>query len=118
MPEKFKDLLEEFRLQIPVDNKGAIEVKFGAEEGLLHDLLREVDPKMAEYFHSKDRRRVINALFKALKDRKESEVVKEEKALRYYPVLIWMRAAPDILEERIWKRIGQMIGEMGGLDEI
>lgn len=48
---------------------------------MLHDLLKELDPKMSEYFHSKDKRRVINALFKALKclrssgARTESELI-------------------------------------------
>lgn len=80
---------------------------------------------MAEYFHSKDKRRVINALFKALKclrssgARTESELIlSQQRSLRYYPVMIWMRARPDILEQRITKRIGEMVGAMGGLPEI
>jgi len=69
----------------------------------LHDLLKTVDPKMGEYLHSKDRRRVINALFKYFKylyQASDEKVVRESDIqmlhnglkLRYYPVLIWIRA--------------------------
>ena len=34
--------------------------------------------------------------------------------LRNYPVMIWLRASPGVLEDRIGRRIGQMIGEQGG----
>ena len=122
-------------MQIPPNNKAAIEEKYEDEETLLHDLLKEVDPKMGEYFHSRDRRRVINALFKYFKHAmhndlsvthdgglKESDILLNAdskcRKLRYYPVLIWMRAAPSILEQRITKRIDEMIDRMGGLQEI
>jgi tRNA A37 N6-isopentenylltransferase MiaA len=61
-------LIEDFRLNIPPDNKAAIEEKYAGErDQLLHELLSVVDPKMGSYLHSKDRRRVINALFKYFK---------------------------------------------------
>jgi tRNA A37 N6-isopentenylltransferase MiaA len=75
---------------------------------------------MAEYLHQNDTRRVINALVKYFKSLgshpiKESEIVtdlvSEGSGLRYYPILIWMRASPDILEKRVAKRIDQMIDE-------
>jgi len=64
---------------------------------------------MGEYLHSKDRRRVINALFKYFKHlykASEDKVVRESDIqmlqnglkLRYYPVLIWIRATQPILE--------------------
>lgn len=125
MDQRYREVLQEFRVQIPLDRKAVIEEKFGAEGTMLHDLLRELDPKMGEYFHSKDKRRVINALFKALKclpssgAKTESELIlSQQRALRYYPVLIWMRARHEILEQRITKRIAEMVGPMGGLNEI
>ena len=42
----------------------------------------------------------------------------EGLSLRYYPVLIWMRAKPEILEQRVAKRIDQMIDSQNGLEEI
>ena len=51
---------------IPIDDKKGVEDKYSTSEGvkLLHELLSEVDPKMAEYFHSNDRRKIVNAVFK------------------------------------------------------
>lgn len=77
---------------------------------------------MAEYLHARDTRRVINALvkyFKYMGNHRESEVATSAgSGLRYYPILIWMRANPEILEKRITKRIDQMIDEQSGLEEI
>lgn len=109
LDQKYSELIEEFRKLIPVDNKAGIEEKYSGQESLLHDLLRTVDPKMGEYLHSKDRRRVINALFKYFKylyQASDDKVVRESDIqmlqnglkLRYYPVLIWIRAAQPILE--------------------
>jgi tRNA dimethylallyltransferase len=67
LDQKYSELIEEFRKLIPIDNKAGIEEKYSGQESLLHDLLKTVDPKMGEYLHSKDRRRVINALFKYFK---------------------------------------------------
>ena len=69
LPEKFAALIEEFRINIPLDNKAEIELKYSTieDEILMHDLLKKVDPKMGEYLHARDRRRVINALFKYFK---------------------------------------------------
>lgn len=84
---------------------------------------------MGEYLHSKDKRRVINALFKCLKYRykdisgsggiKESDIhmLGEANKLRYYPIMIWMRAQQDILEKRVSKRIDDMIDKQNGLEE-
>ncbi len=80
---------------------------------------------MGEYLHSRDTRRVINALFKVLKYRyKENGGVMESDIqkgghlkFRYYPVVIWMRAEKSVLEARVAKRIDQMIDEQNGLQE-
>jgi hypothetical protein len=69
---------------------------------------------MGEYLHSKDTRRIINALFKYFKylhrdtgALKESDVQmgQEGLRLRYYPILIWMRAKHEVLEASVAKRI-------------
>jgi tRNA A37 N6-isopentenylltransferase MiaA len=75
-----------------------------------------VDPKQAEYLHTKDTRRVINALVRHFKNSPGGGG--GQMLLRYYPVMVWLRASPGVLEDRIGRRIGQMIGEQGGLDEI
>lgn len=43
-------MIEDFRNQIPVDNKAAIEEKYDSEN--LHSLLAIVDHKMSELLHS------------------------------------------------------------------
>ena len=107
--QEYSELIEDFRKLIPIDNKAGIEEKYVGQETLLHELLKTVDPKMGEYLHSKDRRRVINALFKYFKHlykASEDKVVRESDIqmlqnglkLRYYPVLIWIRATQPILE--------------------
>ena len=107
--QEYSELIEDFRKLIPIDNKAGIEEKYAGQESLLHELLKTVDPKMGEYLHSKDRRRVINALFKYFKylyQASEDKIVRESDIqmlhnglkLRYYPVLIWIRATQPILE--------------------
>lgn len=129
LPELYKPLLEDLNKAIPDDNKAFIESLYAETQSvLLHDLLKIVDPKMAEYLHVKDTRRVINALVKCLKysgnqfyqstDEKEIKTTEDQNNLRYYPILIWMKASPEILEKRIEKRIYQMINDQGGLEEI
>ena len=46
---RFDPLIESFRVNIPLDNKQAIEDTF--ESTLCHDLLKVLDPKMGEYLH-------------------------------------------------------------------
>jgi tRNA A37 N6-isopentenylltransferase MiaA len=112
LPKEFTEILKDFELNIPQDNKSAIEAKYSSQPDTLHALLTLVDPKMGEYLHSRDTRRIINALFKYFKYRncggglKESEVQTEGNSLRYYPIMVWLRASPGVLEDRITKRIG------------
>ena len=68
LPSEFSELITDFRVNVPLDNKAAIEDKYSeTKAGVLHDLLRLVDPKMGDYLHSRDTRKVINALFKYFK---------------------------------------------------
>jgi len=59
-------MISDFKEKIPIDNKNAIEEKY-EDSSMLHELLKIVDPKMGEYLHVKDKRRIINALFKYFK---------------------------------------------------
>lgn len=63
--QKYREIIEAFRKEIPMDNKNAIEVKYESEP--MHELLEIVDPKMGKYLHCKDKRRIVNALFKYFK---------------------------------------------------
>jgi hypothetical protein len=70
LPSEFSEILKDFEEQIPQDNKSAIEAKYSSSQpDTLHALLTLVDPKMGEYLHSRDTRRIINALFKCFKYR-------------------------------------------------
>ena len=62
---KWTELLAAFRQNIPIDNKQEIEDNF--ESALCHSLLSQVDPAMATYLHTNDKRKVVNALFKSFK---------------------------------------------------
>ncbi|CDW87769.1 trna mitochondrial [Stylonychia lemnae] len=119
--ERFHQLLESLKTCIPSDQKQVIEDQYESE--LIHDLLKQVDPRMAEFLHTKDKRRVINALFKYYKFLPQkigslSTASTSNTKLRFIPLFIWMSARSDILEQRIRKRINQMIDQMGGLNEI
>ena len=130
LDQKYSELIEDFKKLIPLDHKAGIEEIYTGQESLLHELLKTVDPKMGEYLHSKDRRRVINALFKYFKylyQASDEKVIRESDIqmlqnglkLRYYPVLIWIRATQPILELRVAKRIDLMVSpQMNGLAEI
>lgn len=120
----FEKLVEDFRVNIPPDNKALIEEKYDALE--LHELLKIVDLKMSEYLHSNDKRRIVNALFKFFKYMpqsngliKESDVqqMKQGLRMRFLPIIIWMCADKEILEERIRKRVDDMIYNKAGLLE-
>ena len=68
LPSEYGELIGDFRLNIPLDNKAAIEDKYSqGGNAILHDLLKIVDPKMGDYLHSRDTRKIINALFKYFK---------------------------------------------------
>lgn len=83
--------------------------------------------------HSKDKRRIVNGLFKYYKFLPQSldqgeiaklllesdiQQQKEGRRLRYLPIMIQMSADKEILEQRAAKRIDQMIDQGDGLKEI
>ena len=55
----------------------------------------------------------MNAIFSYFK--RDGSVQNAEK-LQYLPILIWMEADKEVLEERVIKRISQMVKE-GGMKE-
>ena len=63
--KRFEALTESFRVNIPLDKKQVIEDNF--ESTLCHELLEVLDPKMGDYFHKNDKRKIVNCLFKDLK---------------------------------------------------
>lgn len=65
MYPEYVEIIEDFRINIPIDNKAALEDKY--DSIVLHKLLELVDPAMAEFLHSKDQRRIVTALFKYFK---------------------------------------------------
>ena len=67
---------------------------------------------MANLLHSKDKRKIVNALFKFFKTLPTTEIKesyisqgKDGLKLRYLPILVWIRADKEILQKRIAKRI-------------
>jgi tRNA A37 N6-isopentenylltransferase MiaA len=94
--------LKDFEREIPVDNKQGIEDKNNDVEQvkLMHELLSLVDPKMGEYLHSHDKRRIVNALFKYFKltvgnqlgSESQISYTQSQIELRFLPVLVQIQA--------------------------
>ena len=78
---------------------------------------------MAAYLHTNDKRKIVNALFRKLKQptkASQSEITsgKTGLALRYKPIILWIKADKSVLEERIRRRVDKMIDRENGLEEI
>lgn len=65
----YEEAIGDFEENIPPDTKDKIESKYQSTEDVkyLHGLLECVDPPMAQYLHSHDKRRIVNAIFKFFK---------------------------------------------------
>ena len=121
---KWNDLLAAFRHNIPIDNKQEIEDNF--ESALCHSLLSRVEPSMATYLHFNDKRKIVNALFKSFKQAGQESLASQSAItsgqtglkLRFRPIIIWICADKDVLEQRIRKRVDKMIDQEDGLTEI
>ena len=146
----FEAIVSDFQDIILPDEKQRLEDKYTSDEQLkqLHSLLAVVDPQMAEYFHFRDKRKVVNALFKFFKRgviadqqlyergiQKASQVDEQtclkkgntessieyldaSIKLRFLPILVQMNASQSVIEARISKRIDQMILQEQGWSEI
>ena len=126
LPEELHAYIEDFQLYIPPDDKLTLEDKNQDAKNVaeLHKLLQIVDPQMGNYLHTKDKRKIVNALFKYFKMSalqyissqiknsddseqistvsvpiKESEVAysQSKQKLRYLPILIQIRADEPVL---------------------
>jgi tRNA A37 N6-isopentenylltransferase MiaA len=66
---EYEEAICDFEDNIPPDTKDKIELKYQTVEDVkyLHGLLDCVDPSMAQYLHSNDKRRIVNAIFKFFK---------------------------------------------------
>lgn len=79
---------------------------------------------MATYLHSNDKRKVVNALFKRLKnlalsdEETKADQLQQRLALRFKPIILWIMADKAVLEQRIRKRVDKMIDQEDGLAEI
>ena len=78
---------------------------------LMHELLSLLDPPMKTVLHSKEHRKIMNALFRIYKYKQtvsqrylEAPQLKVKKAL-----VIILQASKGVLEQRIRKRAGQML---------
>lgn len=87
--------------------------------------LQEIDPIIAEKFHPEDKRKLRRALeIYITSGKKPSDIYYEQKldeledtSLKYNTLLFWVYSDPDILKERLDKRVDKMM-ELGALDEI
>ncbi|CUM45319.1 uncharacterized protein AC631_00435 [Debaryomyces fabryi] len=91
----------------------------------MFDKLRQIDPIIAEKFHPEDKRKLRRALeIYMTTGQKPSEIYHEQKldeledtSLRYNTLLFWVYSDPEILKDRLDKRVDNMM-ELGALDEI
>ena len=91
----------------------------------IFNTLRQIDPIIAEKFHPEDKRKLRRALeIYMTTGQKPSEIYHEQKldeledtSLKYNTLLFWVYSDPDILKERLDKRVDKMM-ELGALNEI
>ncbi|GEQ68520.1 hypothetical protein JCM33374_g2188 [Metschnikowia sp. JCM 33374] len=87
--------------------------------------LTDVDPVISEKFHPKDTRKLRRALeIYYTTGQKPSEMYHEQKldeledsSLKYNTLLFWIYCDPEVLKERLDKRVDSMM-ETGALEEI
>jgi len=91
----------------------------------IFDKLRQIDPIIAEKFHPEDKRKLRRALeIYMTTGQKPSEIYHEQKldeledtSLKYNSLLFWVYSDPEILKDRLDKRVDNMM-KLGALDEI
>lgn len=91
----------------------------------IFDMLRQIDPIIAEKFHPEDKRKLRRALeIYMTTGQKPSEIYHEQKldeledtSLKYNTLLFWVYSDPEILKDRLDKRVDNMM-KLGALDEI
>ncbi|KAI8813320.1 tRNA isopentenyltransferase [Cladochytrium replicatum] len=85
----------------------------------LYELLKEVDPVMAERWHPNDFRKIRKSLqlYADTGKRNSDLLANQTKTLRYPTCLLWLYADWPILDDRLDARVDEMI-ERGMFDEI
>ena len=78
---------------------------------VMHELLSLLDPPMKAVLHSKEHRKIMNALFRIYKHKQTiSQWYLEAPKLRVKkPLVIILQASKGVLEQRIRKRAGLML---------
>lgn len=92
---------------------------------ILFETLKNIDPVISEKFHPQDKRKLRRALEIYYKTgEKPSTIYHEQKieelgesSLKYNTLLFWVYSDPDVLKERLDKRVDSMM-ELGAQTEI
>lgn len=92
---------------------------------MIFERLKELDPVISQKFHPEDRRKLRRALEIYFKTGKRpSELYRDQKleefassSLKYNTLLFWVYSDPEILKDRLDKRVDKMM-EMGAVSEI
>lgn len=110
----YEEAIEDFQENLPPDTKDKIELKYQstADVKYLHGLLECVDPAMAKYLHSNDKRRIVNAIFKffkmsvianqtknkgQLKTAAQLNYLEQKVKLRFLPILVQIKADEEVI---------------------
>uniref|UniRef100_H2YDP6 tRNA dimethylallyltransferase n=1 Tax=Ciona savignyi TaxID=51511 RepID=H2YDP6_CIOSA len=115
--------------QFSEENETERKEMWETESSVLHKMLMEVDPASAKVIHPKDKRKIVRALevFKQT-GKLQSNLIEEQRRqtgggslggpLRFPGAcLLWVQSEPDVLRERIYKRVEKMI-DQGLLKEL
>lgn len=86
---------------------------------LLHDTLKQCDPRIASKFHPNDARRIKRMLeiFYRTGKRPSDAYAEQEVGLRYNTLFFWLYSDPEPLNKRLDDRVDKML-DIGGMDEI
>ncbi|CAL9731143.1 tRNA dimethylallyltransferase [Monosporozyma unispora] len=84
-----------------------------------YNLLRQVDPIIAQKYHPNDDRRVLRMLeIFYMTNQKPSDLFKEQQlSLKYDTLFLWLYSEPNALNQRLDTRVDKMLN-LGGMDEI
>lgn len=91
----------------------------------IFNTLQDIDPVIAQKFHPQDKRKLRRALeIYYITGKKPSEIYHDQKldeledsSLKYNTLFFWVYSDPEILKDRLDKRVDKMM-ELGALEEI
>ena len=95
------------------------EIESFAAQNAIHDILKTVDPDMANRWHPNDVRKIRRSLevFYTTGTKHSLHYTEKKSELRYRTCLLWLYAKPDILNPRLDARVEEMI-EKGMFEEM